>query len=117
VKQTGTDQAVIIADPALRQAIWNLLDNAAQVSPNHVTLYAERTANELVLSVRDRGSGFAPAIMANFGKPCQSSKGPGHGVGLFLVANVMRRLDGRVEVSNLPEGGAQVRLFLPLATV
>ena len=114
VERTGTDQAVIVASPALRQAVWNLLDNAAEASPLAVTLRAACEADKLVVAVRDRGRGFEPGMLANFGKPYQSSKGPGHGVGLFLVTNVMRRLEGSVQAANLPDGGAEVKLFVPL---
>lgn len=116
VRRKGTERAVIIADPALRQAIWNLLDNAAEASNGEVAFEAVREGDRLVLSVRDCGKGFDPVVLENFGKPYQSRKGPGHGVGLFLVTNVMRRLQGGVEAANLPEGGAEVKLFLPLVS-
>lgn len=115
IELSGTERAAIIADPALRQAIWNLLDNAAEVSPSWVKLRAVRSEQDIVLAVSDRGLGFDPTALRDFGKPHQSRKGPGHGVGLFLVSNVMRRLGGRAEVSNLDGGGAEVRLYLPLA--
>jgi len=105
----------MIADRALRQAIWNLLDNAAEVSPDWIGLTAARGKDELVLTIADRGPGFDAAALAAFGKPQSSRKGPGHGVGLFLVWNVMRRLQGRAEARNLDGGGAEVTLYLPLA--
>jgi hypothetical protein len=55
--------------------------------------------------VTDRGPGFAPAMLAQFGKPYQSSKGrPGGGLGLFLVVNVARTLGGACRPSQ-PAGG------------
>ena len=105
----------VLADPALRQAIWNLLENAGDVSPQQVCLAATQEAGMLVLSVRDRGPGFSPTMLQHFGQPYQSSKGAGHGVGLFLVVTVARRLGGRVETTNLNGGGAVVRLLVPLA--
>lgn len=112
----GIAGATVVADPALRQAIWNLLDNAAEASPDWIALGASRDGDMLVIAVRDRGPGFAPAMLANFGKPYQSSKGAGHGVGLFLVTNVARRLGGRVDPANMPGGGAEVKLLVPLAS-
>lgn len=112
-----TAGAIIIADPALRQAIWNLLDNAAEASPDDITLDAARDGNLIEIVVRDRGQGFDPAVLKNIGKPYQSRKGPGHGVGLFLVSNVMRRLDGRMVASNRIDGGAEVKLSIPLVSV
>ncbi|WP_210251354.1 sensor histidine kinase [Aureimonas psammosilenae] len=115
VRREGTEGVSIVADPALRQAIWNLLDNAFEASTDGVSFYIRREEDRLALSVRDRGKGFDPKRLENFGKPSPSDKGPGHGVGLFLVSNVMRRLEGDVAARNLPEGGAEVTLTLPLA--
>jgi two-component system sensor histidine kinase RegB len=111
----GIDGLKLLADPALRQAVWNLLDNAGEASPGLIHLAARRATDMLVIAVRDHGRGFSEAMLAQFGRPYQSSKGAGHGVGLFLVTNVARRLGGRVEPANLPDGGAEVRLFVPLA--
>ncbi len=108
----------IVSDSALKQMIFNVLDNALEASPRWVGLSAERDGDTLVLTVTDAGPGFAPEMLAQFGKPYQSSKGrPGGGLGLFLVVNVVRKLGGRVTAENAPEGGAIVTLYLPLATL
>jgi two-component system sensor histidine kinase RegB len=71
-----------------------------------------------MLTVRDRGPGFAPSMLSQFGKPYQSTKGrPGGGLGLFLSLNVARTLGGTVTATNREEGGALVRITLPLATI
>jgi two-component system, sensor histidine kinase RegB len=107
--------AVIVVDPALRQAIWNLLDNAAEASLAGIQLVAGIDENMLTIAVRDWGEGFAPEALAQLGKLFQSTKGAGHGLGLFLAVNVARRLGGRLEARNRAMGGAEVRLLLPLA--
>jgi two-component system sensor histidine kinase RegB len=105
-------------DSALKQMIDNVLDNALEASPGWVGLEASVKDDTLLLSVLDRGPGFAPAMLAQFGKPYQSSKGrPGGGLGLFLVVNVARTLGGSVSASNRPGGGAEVRLTLPLKAI
>ncbi|WBH18219.1 ATP-binding protein [Sphingomonas radiodurans] len=111
----GLDDAAVVAGPALRQAIGNLLDNAAEACPWSVGLIATRDADDLTISVVDEGAGFGEAQLATVGKPYHSSKGAGHGVGLFLASNVARRLGGRLEALNRAAGGAEVRLVLPLA--
>jgi two-component system sensor histidine kinase RegB len=106
---------VTVSSPALRQAIWNLLDNAAEVSPDSVTLRASASHDELAICILDAGPGFQPGQLAAVGKPQPSSKGPGHGVGLFLAANAARKVGGRLQASNRPSGGAEVCLVVPLA--
>ena len=113
----GADLA-IVSDIALKQAIFNVLDNAAEVSRDWIELMAERNADKLVLSVTDRGPGFSREMLAHVGKPYQSTKGsPGSGLGLFLVVNVVRKLGGVVTARNRPDIGAAVKLELPLSTL
>jgi two-component system sensor histidine kinase RegB len=113
----GADVPVVF-DSALRQMVDNVLDNALEASPDWVGLDASVENGLLSLSITDAGPGFAPAMLAQFGKPYQSSKGrPGGGLGLFLVVNVARTLGGSVTASNRPEGGALVKLTLPLSAI
>ncbi len=108
----------IVSDTSLRQMLFNVLDNAREVSPDWVCLSLRCHGGELVVTVRDRGPGFSPAMLANFGKPYQSSKQrPGSGLGLFLVVNVMRKLGGDARAANAPDGGAVVTLRLPMAAL
>lgn len=108
----------IVSDSALKQTIYNVLDNAFEASPHRVGLEAARDGGQLLLTVTDNGPGFAPEMLAQLGKPYQSSKGrPGGGLGLFLVVNVARTLGGSVSAHNRPEGGAVVTLQLPLAAI
>jgi len=108
----------IVSDSALKQMICNVLDNALEASPDWVGFDATHDGTLLTLTVTDAGPGFEPAMLAQLGKPYQSSKGRvGGGLGLFLVANVARTLRGSVQASNRPEGGAVVVLTLPLAAL
>jgi len=109
----------IISDTALRQMIGNVLDNALEAGPQGlVRLVADCDDDTLTLRVQDQGPGFAPEMLQRFGKPYQSSKGrPGGGLGLFLSVNVARTLGGRIEAHNRPEGGAEVTITLPLASL
>lgn len=108
--------AMIAVNPSLSQAIWSLLDNAQEAGRTSLFLSARTQDNMLEIAVRDDGPGFPPEALAHVGKLYQSTKGAGHGLGLFLAVNVARRLGGRLEAANAPEGGAEVRLILPLAT-
>ena len=108
----------IISDSALKQMICNVLDNALEASPRWVGFEVTHEDAVLKMVVTDAGPGFAPGMLATFGKPYQSTKGrPGAGLGLFLVANVARTLGGTVAARNRDEGGALVTLTLPLEAI
>ena len=112
------DYPRIVADPVIRQAIGNLLDNAREAGASYIDLLVGRDSHSINIAVRDNGSGFTEDMLADFGKPYRSSKGKeGHGLGLFLVVNVVRKLGGSVSASNGADGGALILLRLPLGTV
>ncbi|UOM35346.1 ATP-binding protein [Acuticoccus sp. I52.16.1] len=105
----------IVSDEALKQVVTNVLDNALEASPRYVELTADRAQDALLITVADRGPGFAPGMLAEFGRPYQSTKGrTGGGLGLFLVVNVLRKLGGSATAQNRPSGGAVVTIRLPL---
>ncbi|WP_288934881.1 ATP-binding protein [uncultured Sphingomonas sp.] len=108
----------IVADRALGQALTALLDNAAEASATTIALVAVTDADDLILSVQDDGIGYPPQVLESLGRPYNSSKPrQGAGLGLFLATNVLRTLGGSLEARNLPGGGAETRLTLPLASL
>ncbi|RYF01091.1 MAG: HAMP domain-containing histidine kinase [Comamonadaceae bacterium] len=113
----GADTAMV-SDTTLQQMVFNVLDNARDASPSWVRLVVDRDVDALRITVTDAGPGFELTILAQLGKPYQSSKGrPGGGLGLFLAISVARTLGGSVTARNLPEGGAEVAIHLPLAAI
>lgn len=106
----------IVADRALAQALTAVLDNAVEAQADAIHLVACEHDAQLTLQVGDDGPGFPDRIIANLGRPYQSSKSrKGAGLGLFLATNVLRTLGGTLSVRNRPSGGAEVTLSLPLA--
>ncbi|WP_330647003.1 ATP-binding protein [Thioclava sp. FTW29] len=107
--------AALIADTMLEQALRNILTNAQQAGARHMTLSAHREAGHLVVVFDDDGPGFPQAVLDHPVRPMAAGKGdPGRGFGLYLVSNAVRRLGGDWSVENRAEGGARVRLSLPL---
>ncbi|WP_313174425.1 ATP-binding protein [Massilia sp.] len=113
------DDMPVAFDSALKQTVDNLLDNALEASPTGwVGMSASVEDDHLCVIVTDRGPGFPASVLAQFGKPYQSTKGrSGGGLGLFLVVNVARTLGGAVVARNRDEGGAEVKLTIPLAAI
>lgn len=120
-QREGVPDVPIFSDTALRQMIANVLDNAleaAPAAPLRLLVNCDEAEETLTLRVQDQGPGFPAHMLERFGTPYQSSKGkPGRGLGLFLAVNVARTLGGHIEAHNLPGGGAEVAITLPLATL
>ena len=108
----------IASDVVLQQAVFNLLDNAAEVSAGTISIMLSRVDDLVVLTVRDQGPGFADEQLTNVGKPYNSSKSElGRGLGLFLVSNVARKLGGSLTARNIDGAGAEVMICLPLVAI
>lgn len=112
---TIEEEFTVAFDSTVKQMLFNVLDNALEVSPNWLRFEVSKVRDQLFLTVTDQGPGFRADILEQVGTPYNSSKGrPGGGLGLFLVMNVARTLGGTLTVNNLKEGGAEVVIGLPL---
>ncbi len=104
----------ILADRSLSQALVNILDNAADASPDTVEWQADWNQQALDMEVRDRGPGLTAEASAHAGKRPYTSKAEGLGLGLFLAHAVIGRFGGSVTLMNRNGGGVCTRIHLPL---
>jgi two-component system sensor histidine kinase RegB len=107
----------IVIDQTLDQAIVNILNNAADASPEQVKVTAQWSEQELVLEVADRGPGLAADIAGKAGDSIVSTKQDGLGLGLFLTHTTLDRLGGQVRLFEREGGGVVCRIRLPLAMI
>ena len=106
----------IIADRTLSQAIVNLLNNAADASPEHVEMLGHWDQNELRLRIRDQGEGLAAAIRPHIGTAFATTKPGGMGLGLYLARTTVEHLGGSVQLNPRSEGvGVDADVVLPLS--
>ncbi len=106
----------LVAEQTLRLALINVLNNAADVSPQQVEVRGHWAPLQLTVDVCDQGPGWQPEAARAADKLVYSSKGPGRGLGLglYLTHAVIERLGGHVEMLDLEGGGACTRIVLPL---
>jgi len=105
----------IFTDRALIQALQNLLDNAADASPERILLDADWNADILKINIRDFGSGISEDIKKQLGQPFFSSKNEnGMGLGVYLTQMTLTRLGGELSINNHEAGGAVTSVKLPL---
>jgi nitrogen fixation/metabolism regulation signal transduction histidine kinase len=69
----------------------------------------------VVITVTDNGHGFQKEMLARVFDPYVTSKQKGTGLGLAIVKKIIEEHGGRIEADNRPEGGACVRVVLPVA--
>jgi signal transduction histidine kinase len=65
------------------------------------------------LTVSDRGSGISPEDLAHLFEPFFTRKVEGTGLGLAVVAGIVRDHGGWVSVRSSPEAGTHFEVYLP----
>jgi two-component system, OmpR family, sensor kinase len=107
------------ADPVrVGQAVVNLVDNALTHGRGTVELSAEEKNGVVELHVRDEGEGFADSFAGRafhrFSRADEARGRGGSGLGLSIVELVATAHGGSAGLRNLPGGGADVWLALPV---
>jgi two-component system sensor histidine kinase KdpD len=111
-------------DPRLTAtALAQLLENAAQYAPpgSIIDVGSRVTGEGLVIEVRDRGPGIAPADLPRlferfYRGAAAQGRASGTGMGLWIARGLLSVGGGRVWGENGPDGGARFTIVVP-ATV
>ncbi len=109
--------AEILSERTLTQALLNILNNAADASPEDVRLQSSWTTTQLSLDITDRGAGIDTTLQGQLGKNPVTTKNNGLGVGLYLAHATLQRLGGTITVRNRDGGGTLTHITLPLLAI
>lgn len=99
----------------LRQALLNLLRNAAEAVPDEQNdrrviidgeIEKQKGKRWATISIRDTGLGIPPSDLQKIFIPFFTTKSHGHGVGLALAHRVITEHGGTLSATNAAEGGA-----------
>jgi two-component system, OmpR family, sensor histidine kinase KdpD len=102
-----------------KQALINLLSNAAAYTPAGTAIELEITAAEstLILEVTDNGPGIPaeslPHLFDKFYRVPGTPSG-GTGIGLAVAKAIVEMHGGIIEVANIPKGGTCFSIKLPI---
>jgi nitrogen fixation/metabolism regulation signal transduction histidine kinase len=106
----------------VRQILNNLVTNALEALDGVGTPILEITtrlesggdAAYAVVTVCDNGPGFQRELLGRVFDPYVTSKPKGTGLGLAIVKKIVEEHGGRIDADNRSEGGARVRVVLPV---
>jgi signal transduction histidine kinase len=119
LEPSRTSLTVHAAETEFREALVALTDNAVKYGGERpVTISVARSDGMCEIAVRDFGPGFSEEDLASafdrFYRGAASEGTTGTGLGLAIAAKAVGRAGGGIELINLPGGGAQCIIRMPL---
>ena len=126
IAELPTAPVPLVGDASrLAQVLTNLLENARKFTPRggwvRVSLVADGSAREAVLTVTDSGAGIEPALLGAVFEPFQQAehaavRGAGLGLGLAIVHRLVELHGGRVSAYSAGRNrGTTITMRLPMA--
>ncbi|CAN7700299.1 ATP-binding protein [Pseudoduganella sp. LjRoot289] len=117
-------EAMLVAGDAVRieQVLINLLRNALdaveEAPQRRVAIALARAGEHAEVRISDSGGGIPEQVAAHLFEPFYTTKpsGKGLGLGLAISSSIVQAMNGQLSAHNLPDGGAQFVLRLPLQT-
>lgn len=109
---------VVVVGTAVRAALANLIENAADVTPEGlpVEVTVARDGEVAELTVRDHGPGLPEEVRARLFEPHVTTKVGGSGMGLFLARQLVVGMHGgALAVDDHPDGGTIAVVKLPIS--
>jgi signal transduction histidine kinase len=113
--ENAVEDTLPLPSTPVRQAIINLLLNAAQAIPNGGQIHAKFHADEssLVITVFNDGDEIDPVTRDHLFEPYFSQQAGGSGLGLWVTHQIVQQLSGKITVESQPHG-TLFRVELPI---
>ena len=118
---------VPLSPDSLKEVLINLIKNAVdaievvkdKVERKEIKISVSLLdKKELLLAISDTGCGMTEEVKAKLFTPFFTTKGfeKGSGLGLFVVYNLVRNAQGRIEVESKPMQGTTFKIYLPIVS-
>jgi len=117
VESPEEDLFVRVVPEGVKAALANLVENAAEVSPEGqpVLVRVVHDDDRAVIQVVDRGPGLPDEVRKRLFSPHITTKVGGSGMGLFLAQQLVVGMHGgRLEIEDREGGGTVATMVLPL---
>ncbi|MFQ3230368.1 ATP-binding protein [Reinekea sp.] len=109
-----------ITQDQLASILGNIIDNALEATlgfrgpGGEVRVSFTDIGQDVIIEVQDEGPGV-PADIKDliFTKGYSSKSGREHGIGLYLIANIIQQCQGHIDIENLDSNGSRFILYLP----
>jgi two-component system, OmpR family, sensor histidine kinase BaeS len=119
--EIADDIPLLDVDPVrIREVLTNLVANALRHTPAGGSIAVDARVgdgrNDVVVTVRDTGSGIAPDLLPHvFDRFAKAPGSRGSGLGLAIARGLVEAHGGSIDVQSTPGSGSTFRFRIPLA--
>ena len=116
-KDIPADLVAVASPSELREMLANLIFNAVDAMPHDgsILLRARKVGDDLRLEVSDTGTGMSEDVRRRCLEPFFTTKGErGTGLGLSMVAGIIRRHNGTLDIQSKPGNGTTFLIRIPI---
>ncbi|HMK84185.1 MAG TPA: PAS domain S-box protein, partial [Candidatus Bathyarchaeia archaeon] len=116
VQDLSEDQPILRVDPERMGRVFiNLIQNAIDAMPEGGTLIisSKKSEGNVEITLTDTGSGIQENVMKNLGKPLQTTKAKGLGLGLAICKRILNAHGGNMSAKS-QTGSTTLTIQLPI---
>jgi len=112
-----------ISSVAIKRVVTNMIENALRYSQGDIEVQSYFNSNKkyVIIAVNDNGPGIPESELESVFEPFKqgdAARGSeGSGLGLAIIKRIIDMHNGKVVLSNRPEGGLSAQIYLPVKVV
>ncbi len=112
---SGERMFSLIDSDKIKEAILNIISNAAQATDHgSITVKTRTEDSEVIIELIDSGCGIKDEDIKNIFNPFFTTKAEGTGLGLAVTHKIIQEHSGKIKVESVWGGGTAFKISLPL---
>lgn len=116
-KEIELDAAISLDPQLLTRVMENLINNAIQAMEHGgtLTLTSHISKDNLIITIRDTGTGISPESQSRIFDPLYTTKPKGTGLGLSVTRRLIEAHGGKISLIETSPGGTTFEVTLPVS--
>jgi len=116
-KEIESDAAISLDPHLLTRVMENLINNAIQAMEHGgtLTLTSHISKDNLIITIRDTGTGISPESQPRIFDPLYTTKPKGTGLGLSVTRRLIEAHGGKISLIETSPGGTTFEVTLPVS--
>ncbi len=116
-KEIESDAAISLDPHLLTRVMENLINNAIQAMEHGgtLTLTSHISKDNLIITIRDTGTGISPESQSRIFDPLYTTKPKGTGLGLSVTRRLIEAHGGKISLIETSPGGTTFEVTLPVS--